>query len=848
MSRRVLIAWILLAAIAHMVLFLPLPHWLQVAAALVLLQIIPGALAVAALLGGTGAPLGWWERGLYIVGTGIGIQVTGLMLLSYLPGPLTRPLTLIGFDILIAALAAWLWTRSPRPTPTDDATWPALEPTVRRPWLSAGLLSLLVVGAALRLPNLGYAEFQGDEARAALRAAAVIQGYDDILLVHRKGPTEILLPTGVYVLTGRLTEASARLPFAIANVAGLFAVFLLGWRLFGPIAGWSAAMFLALDGYLIAFARILQYQSVVFLTSVTAVLVLTRLTRQPVALTRYLTLASWLLVTGLFSHYEAALAFIPIAILLGTLIWQNRSLATWARTLAVPLAVGAAALASFYVPFLLHPNFYETYVYLSERRVGGSFPYNNLADFFARTVLYTPVYAIALLTLSALATLAIVYRRGLGRRWGSVSAALAALLLALTTWNDQFLNIGGRDWLMIPWALLLLGACCLPRLCVSERALLAWWGGATVVALFLIAKPRTHVYTFFPAWALVAGWAIEEGWHRARAGRLAAFAPPVGLVASAGLIAVCGYYAYAMYIETQPERLRTYAENRLTGYPVPFDQPPMTAIFGFPLANGWKAVGMLYAQGQFAGDYSTTSDDWVAAWYTRGQRRCARTASWYFLTEELEPYSTGEEREREMYLQDFARWGAVMVNDIPKMIIYQRTTDSLPEQAFPLDDLARQFDEQLSGPDLPLGFPAIPARIGHRQHIDLGGKFWLEGYDLEHPTPLRPGDPLHVQLYWTVQDAVLESYTVFVQVRQGDRKIAQIDSIPLCASRPTFRWKRGEIVVDPYDLQISPDAQPGMYTIYVGMYLAETGERLETLDAAGNVVYNEIAVAEVTIE
>lgn len=848
MSRHTLIAWILLAAIAHVALFLPLPHWLQATAALALLQIIPGALAIEALLGRTGAPLGRWERGLYTIGAGIGIQVTGLMLLAYIPGPLARSLTLIGFDILIAALAAWLWARPPRPTPMDDAAWPTLEPTARRPWLIAGLLSLLVVGAALRLPNLGYAEFQGDEARAALRSAAVIQGYDDILLVHRKGPTEILLPTGVYVLTGHLTEASARLPFAIANLAGLFAVFLLGWRLFGPVAGWSAAMFLALDGYLIAFARILQYQSVVFLTSVAAVLVLTRLTRQPMAMTRYLTLAAWLLVTGLFSHYEAALAFIPIAILLGTLIWQNRSLAAWARALAAPLAVGAITLASFYVPFFLHPNFYETYVYLSERRVGGSFPYNNFADFFARTVLYTPIYAIALLTLLALATLAIVYRRGLGRRWGSILTVLAALLLALTAWNDQFLNLGGHDWLMIPWALVLLSACCLPRLRPSERAVLAWWSGAAVVALFLIAKPRTHVYTFFPAWTLVAGWALEEGWRRARASRLSTIAQPIGLAAAAGLIVVCGYYAYAMYIDNQPERLRTYAENRLAGYPVPFDQPPMTAIFGFPLANGWKAVGALYAQGQLAGDYGTTSDDWVSAWYTRGQRRCERTASWYFLTEELEPYSPGEERERAMYLQDFARWGVVMVNDTPKMSIYQRTTDALPEQAIPLEELARQFDAQLSGPDLPLRFPTIPARIGHRQHLDLGGKFWFEGYDLEHPTPLHPGDPLRVYLYWTVQDAVLESYTVFVQVRQGDQKIAQIDSIPLCANRPTFRWKRGEIVVDPYDLQINPDAQPGTYTIYAGMYLAETGERLEVLDAAGNPVRNEIAVAEITIE
>ncbi len=186
-----------------------------------------------------------------------------------------------------------------------------------RRWVLVGALVLLSTGALLRFTNLGYTDYQGDEARAALRAAAVIQGYEDVLFLHKKGPTEILLPTVIYTVTGNLTEETARLPFAIANLAALFAVWLLGWRLFNPLAGWIAAMLLALDGYFIGFSRIVQYQSVVFLTSILVVLLLYRVVKHPRALAAYLTLAALLLATGILSHYEGALVALPAAFLLG---------------------------------------------------------------------------------------------------------------------------------------------------------------------------------------------------------------------------------------------------------------------------------------------------------------------------------------------------------------------------------------------------------------------------------------------------------------------------------------------------------------------------------------------------
>ena len=67
------------------------------------------------------------------------------------------------------------------------------------------------------------------------------------------------------MLTGHLTEYAAHLPFALASWTGVLAVYTVGRRWFGPVAGWWAGAMVAVDGYLMAFGRMLQYQSIVFL-------------------------------------------------------------------------------------------------------------------------------------------------------------------------------------------------------------------------------------------------------------------------------------------------------------------------------------------------------------------------------------------------------------------------------------------------------------------------------------------------------------------------------------------------------------------------------------------------------
>ena len=858
MAKRWLLVVLGSALLAHAALFLPLPMLAQAVAALAVAGAIPGCLLVAALVGRSAARPDPFEWALYSGGAAYAVMVVVMLLVSYLPGGPTRWQTLLAFDAVSLLLLGWLWLETRRAQPASEASRPVrLEtaPTTQSPisnlqslafsrWLWAGLIALLAVGAILRFTGLGYADYQGDEARAALRAAAVLQGYEDVLFLHKKGPTEILLPTVIYALTGHLTEATARLPFALANFLGLFATFALGARLFNPLAGWVAAMFLALDGYFIGFAHIVQYQSVVFYTSMLTVLVLHRVLTRPVAPARWLSLAALFLATALLSHYEGALAALPAAYLLGVLAWRNR--AQWRAILGATLvaaAVGGGVLALFYAPYILNERFAATYTYLTARRIGGSPPYNNLADVFLRTTLYSTTYAVLLLiALTVLAILRLLranFSRALA--WALSLAVIAFTLLTL--FRPGWLTIGGRDWIAVPFTLLFALIILLPRQRHEERAVWLWFGAVMILALFLIEKPRTHVYTFFMPWALLAGSEASLLWRALRERTSFRTAAPAGSAAAALLILAFGYYAFAYFLD-RGEVMLNYAERRPPGYWVVYDEPDDKARFGFPLNNGWKVVGELYRTGAISGSFETNEKEaWVPAWYTRGADRCRREANWYFEIRNLEPWGAEDELAMEHYLREgFEKWGRVQVGGRDKMVIYQRTgaQQEFPTQApnaglttFPLEDFAAAFDAN-AAPGLPLTYPSVDPPIANPLDVNFGDTVTLEGYAIEYEKPLRPGDSIYLTLYWRGQKPIDKSFKVFNQAFYGDGQVvAQRDGYPVCEGRETWRWDPGELITDPYVIPVAADAPDGLYPLYTGLYLEESLERLPILNPDG---------------
>ncbi len=118
--------------------------------------------------------------------------------------------------------------------------------------------------------------------------------------------------------------------------------------------------------------------------------------------------------------------------------------------------------------------------------------------------------------------------------------------------------------------------------------------------------------------------------------------------------------------------------------------------------------------------------------------------------------------------------------------------------------------------------------ISHPLTATLGEQIQLLGYDISAET-VTPGDTLILTLYWQALTEMEETYTVFTHILAPDGSTTgQRDSHPVNGTYPTSQWMTGEVVSDVYEIPIRADAAPGAHRLKVGMYVAETGDRLPT--------------------
>ena len=140
--------------------------------------------------------------------------------------------------------------------------------------------------------------------------------------------------------------------------------------------------------------------------------------------------------------------------------------------------------------------------------------------------------------------------------------------------------------------------------------------------------------------------------------------------------------------------------------------------------------------------------------------------------------------------------------------------------------------------------PTIPFPFRSR----LGQEIELLGYDLQAEpgcrekflAPRMAGEEpqaqvwtrpipcaLHLTLYWKDLAPLDVDYTVFTHLLDPGGQIqAQQDNQPQGGNFPTLEWLPGDLIVDEYRLELLPEAPPGVYTLEIGMYCLETGERL----------------------
>ena len=125
-------------------------------------------------------------------------------------------------------------------------------------------------------------------------------------------------------------------------------------------------------------------------------------------------------------------------------------------------------------------------------------------------------------------------------------------------------------------------------------------------------------------------------------------------------------------------------------------------------------------------------------------------------------------------------------------------------------------------------------RPGAPLNIKLGEVAELLGVDVPSG-PVEPGQSLDVTVYWKALQPMSRDYTGFVHLlgpfnpKTSGPLWAQEDGQPCKGTYPTSRWSPGEVIVEPYHLEVPTDTPPGEYSLQGGLYWLPTLKRLPVI-------------------
>jgi len=481
-------------------------------------------------------------------------------------------------------------------------------------WNAFALL-ILVLAALLRFTHLGYSDFQADEAGNCMyNSVQLVKGNHSVILrpvatSHRRPPVQILVPAVSYHLTRTFDEGVSRFPFALAGLATVWFIYVLGREIFKqPLAGCVAGFLAALNGYFLAYSRTVQYQSVVTLSMALCVLFLWRFMKaeNPLGMRKYLVLGMVFFAFTVLTHFEG---FIFFPVLLYALAYKHFRIrwVEYRKLLAGASLLFFGLMALYYGPFfLLETSTGSALAKHWGERHDASLHFHWDLFFSAIPFYLSKIYLLALIALAPLAI------------FGKNRDALGMI------------------------------AC--------------WFLPFFLYYVVLSSLPNTHVYTFFPALLLLAGRGFQNLFdgaarlpvNRAAFGRVIVYALPVILV----FIGVfTGTHHYTLFINHNPE----YAWSRQRS------ELPINGIYGFPYQRGWKTVGALFRNGELEGRYHSNEKRKITLFYLR--QNSVKKPKAQFLLKTKDPQSW---RKEYVIPQDYGLKARIIFRGRPSILIYEK--------------------------------------------------------------------------------------------------------------------------------------------------------------------------------
>lgn len=131
-------------------------------------------------------------------------------------------------------------------------------------------------------------------------------------------------------------------------------------------------------------------------------------------------------------------------------------------------------------------------------------------------------------------------------------------------------------------------------------------------------------------------------------------------------------------------------------------------------------------------------------------------------------------------------------------------------------------------------------------NIDFSGEIRLLG--VSSINSVKSGKIAEIRLFWSlIDDVVLSDYSSILELRDSqDIVIAQSGSFYI-GGMATSEWLSGYYLEEIIAFEIPPATPPDEYTLEVGLYHSQTGQRLNALNTDGNPIDVKTSVSALTV-
>lgn len=252
------------------------------------------------------------------------------------------------------------------------------------------LLTLLFLTSILRLVNLGYSDYIGDEHKAFLSTNEGQSAWN-FLIQQRKGPMQFLVTYIPRLIIGDFSnELAQRLPFALISILCVWVFYKLVKKLTqNEIVSLSSTFLFMVNGFIVGFGRIAQYQNLNILFSFLALYMYSDLLFKEKKLIASTLLGTLFWCLSIMSHWDAVF-IIPVVAWFFVSFLKNKKFTIHykIRILIYNFFLGCLVLLPFMIPYVIfHIKNTPSGNYF-ERRIGMGYTNNKLYKMYVD--LYNP--------------------------------------------------------------------------------------------------------------------------------------------------------------------------------------------------------------------------------------------------------------------------------------------------------------------------------------------------------------------------------------------------------------------------------------------------------------------------